>query len=328
LFKLLFKRGHDHVIGINAVLRNKSHILLIMPYLDHIAFHENYLNFDVQEVKEYMRGLLKALNRVHKFNIIHRDIKPSNFLYDRSNKSYALVDFGLAQSYEKPMDDHLTGINTISRKATSSHSLMSSYKKPSQKSSSPIIAQNSPHTPSTTTTNSFQKFYSFHKTQSENRSACVCYGMSFVCDVCLTRNNKWAPRAGTAGFRAPEVLFRYVNQTPAVDIWSAGTIFLSLLSGRYPFFKVVDDNMAIMQLITLFGLESMKKIALKYSETLICSNDSQPQDLKQLCKSLRVGNKEIHFPDSAYDLLKGLLELDFEKRLTASEALEHEFFKN
>lgn len=41
---------------------------------------------DPQEMKDYMRALLAALRRVHKFNIIHRDIKPSNFLYDRSNK--------------------------------------------------------------------------------------------------------------------------------------------------------------------------------------------------------------------------------------------------
>lgn len=39
-----------------------------------------------EEMKDYMRALLTALQRVHKFNIIHRDIKPSNFLYDRSNR--------------------------------------------------------------------------------------------------------------------------------------------------------------------------------------------------------------------------------------------------
>jgi cell division control protein 7 len=38
------------------------------------------------EMKDYMKALLTALHRVHKFNIIHRDIKPSNFLYDRSNQ--------------------------------------------------------------------------------------------------------------------------------------------------------------------------------------------------------------------------------------------------
>ncbi len=52
----------------------------------------------------------------------------------------------------------------------------------------------------------------------------------------------------------------------AVDIWSAGIIFLSILSGRYPFFKAIDDNMAIMQLISLFGSETVRKAALKYGK--------------------------------------------------------------
>ena len=45
----------------------------------------------------YMRNLLRALAHVHKLGIIHRDIKPANFLYDRKNKIFRLVDFGLAQ---------------------------------------------------------------------------------------------------------------------------------------------------------------------------------------------------------------------------------------
>ena len=32
------------------------------------------------------------------------------------------------------------------------------------------------------------------------------------------------------------------------------------------------------------------------------------------------------FPDSAYDLLKKLLELDCDKRLSAENALKHQFF--
>jgi len=52
----------------------------------------------------------------------------------------------------------------------------------------------------------------------------------------------------------------------AVDVWSAGIILLSILSGCYPFFKAVDDNMAIMQLISLFGYEPVRKAAYKYGE--------------------------------------------------------------
>lgn len=74
-------------------------------------------------------------------------------------------------------------------------------------------------------------------------------------------------------------------------------------------------------------------------------------DLKELCKVLRknvlknikiekeknlketeekkIGSQELfeEFPDSAYDLLKKLLELDCDKRLSAENALKHQFFE-
>lgn len=41
--------------------------------------------------------------------------------------------------------------------------------------------------------------------------------------------------------------------TAAIDVWSAGVILLSLLSGRYPFFKATDDMIALVQIMTLRG---------------------------------------------------------------------------
>lgn len=94
-----------------------------------------------------------------------------------------------------------------------------------------------------------------------------------------------APRAGTPGYRSPEVLLKYPHQTTgtlqnmifrgcffarlirdvyaAVDIWSAGVIMVSILSGSYPFFRAPDDITALMEMITVFGIDDIRNTATK-----------------------------------------------------------------
>ena len=45
------------------------------------------------------------------------------------------------------------------------------------------------------------------------QGVCGCYGLPQVCDVCMARKNQAAPRAGTPGFRSPEVLLKCPDQT-------------------------------------------------------------------------------------------------------------------
>ena len=80
------------------------------------------------------------------------------------------------------------------------------------------------------------------------------------------RSNQNAPRAGTPGFRAPEVLLKCPNQTTAVDMWSAGVILLCILSGRYPFFRAHDDLTAMAQIIGLKGSKECTEAARSYGE--------------------------------------------------------------
>lgn len=42
---------------------------------------------------------------------------------------------------------------------------------------------------------------------------CYCFGKGKVCSLCLVRPAQVAPRAGTPGFRAPEVLLKHPAQT-------------------------------------------------------------------------------------------------------------------
>ena len=57
-----------------------------------------------------------------------------------------------------------------------------------------------------------------------------------------------ANRGGTKGFRAPEVLLKIVYQTTAIDIWSSGVIFLSMLCCRFPVMSFCDDDLALLEI--------------------------------------------------------------------------------
>lgn len=306
--------GRDHVVGLDLCLRNFGTVIFVMPYMRHDKFSEYVQNMTVEETKDYMRALQIALKRVHKFNIIHRDIKPSNFLYDRKNKRYLLVDFGLAQEYvpeKKPRESKLehTVTQSVKRKRTDE--------------------------------NSFNLSLSSIKKNAEEK--CFCFGKPRICSICSARPEQVAPRAGTPGFRAPEVLLKYPSQTPAIDIWASGVILLCILSGTHPFFHSPDDCTALAEITTVFGSKKVQQCAQKLGKKIIFNDDIPGVDIVSLCQKLQMRNKhslcssdhktcekvpDTQFPKEAYQLLMRLLDLDSKTRITAEEALEHPFLKS
>ncbi|XP_023576113.1 cell division cycle 7-related protein kinase isoform X2 [Octodon degus] len=129
---------------------------------------------------------------------------------------------------------------------------------------------------------------------------CDCYATDRVCSICLSRRQQVAPRAGTPGFRAPEVLTKCPNQTTAIDMWSAGVIFLSLLSGRYPFYKASDDLTALAQIMTIRGSRETIQAAKTFGKSILCSKEVPAQDLRKLCERLR--SLDSHTPKLASGL--------------------------
>jgi len=134
-----------------------------------------------------------------------------------------------------------------------------------------------------------------------------------------------APRAGTRGFRAPEVLLKYPYQTVAIDIWSAGIILLCILSKRYPFFNSPDDLSALAEIGALCGTKEVRETALQLGRKIQFPTEQEKTNFKELCIRLS-GQREYIIPDSAYDLLAKCLELNPIKRISATECLRHPFF--
>lgn len=107
------------------------------------------------------------------------------------------------------------------------------------------------------------------------------------------------------------------NQKRAIDLWSVGVILLSIAAKAFPFFQSSNDEEALIEISILFGKAAMKQIAAKLGrsfETTLGSIGKAGLD------QIKIRNDPYLF-----EMLNRLLELDEEKRITAGEALEHQF---
>ncbi|KAM9130120.1 cell division cycle 7-related protein kinase isoform 2-T3 [Pangshura tecta] len=303
--------GQDNVMGVKYCFRKNDHVVIVMPYLEHESFLDVLNSLSFEEVREYMFNLFKALRRIHHFGIVHRDVKPSNFLYNRRLKEYALVDFGLAQGTPDTKIELLRVVQSESQQEGSAHHSVqrsvfgernfnihsSTYQEsPTIK----LIKQSKVMDVASRKLATKKKIIS---TKAVNNGiarkaanscpailTCDCYATDRVCSVCLSRRHQVAPRAGTPGFRAPEVLTKCPTQTTAIDMWSAGIIFLSLLSGRYPFYKASDDLTALAQIMTVRGSRETIQAAKTFGKSILCTKEVPAHDLRTLCERLRGTN--------------------------------------
>lgn len=76
---------------------------IVMEYIDGINMKQYAKSkggtLKPEEVFSLLKNVMKALNEVHKCNIIHRDISPDNIMITRTLEA-KLIDFGASQDYE------------------------------------------------------------------------------------------------------------------------------------------------------------------------------------------------------------------------------------
>lgn len=154
-----------------------------------------------------------------------------------------------------------------------------------------------------------------------------------------TRPSRRANRAGTRGFRAPEVLFKCTEQTTKIDIWSAGVILLTILCKRFPFFNSADDIEAMIEIATIFGSKRMKLAGQLHGcifETTIPTVSNQGFSFEKImlwstCRSDggKDGTANALTPEEkeAIEFLARCMDLDPTRRISAEEALQHPFLQ-
>lgn len=293
-------RDSKAVCPLITAFRHQDQVIAILPYVAHSDFRDYFREMRVIDMRIYLRSLFTALAAVHERDIIHRDIKPTNFLYSPHAARGMLVDFGLAERYGT--DFHMCACCTDASERR------------------------------------LRVETSVNRDVVLNNSSSV-NAPSYPNPKTDARPSRRANRAGTRGFRAPEVLFKCTAQSVAIDMWSVGVILLTLLTKRFPFFHSSDDIDALLELTALLGKRRMRETALLHNQVfetnipsygenghgwdkivLWCTNrGGRDEKTGRRAYELRPDEKE------AVAFLDELLQCDPHNRITAAEALQHPF---
>jgi len=129
----------------------------------------------------------------------------------------------------------------------------------------------------------------------------------------------------TRWYRAPEILLGSVDYKFGVDMWALGCIIGEMINGK-PVFPGSSTMNQLERIFELTGFREIEKVApgSPYRSSLL-------EQIKGTIK-IREGNEDERwrrtFPTAsadALDLLRKLLSLDEEKRISAAQALEHPY---
>jgi len=142
---------------------------------------------------------------------------------------------------------------------------------------------------------------------------------------------------GTRGFRAPEILIGKQTQTAAVDVWSAGIILLSLITGK-PYIltqhgdKVkgnVVDATNLKEIGLIVGKSEMQQLHDQQCDEYGDGSQHETQT-GWAAKALQsvIKGRNWKNDDHALDLLSKMLNVQPSKRITSADALKHPFLQS
>ncbi|CDW86994.1 cyclin-dependent kinase 3 [Stylonychia lemnae] len=124
---------------------------------------------------------------------------------------------------------------------------------------------------------------------------------------------------------APEIILGQDFQTFATDMWAVGCVFFNLVSGFHPFKESCMTTM-LYRIFKTLGTPNMN--ILEFPTLTQCPYFVKNYDKFPVWQSLDFSALIPDLAIEGIDLLRKMLEIEPEKRISAINALKHPFFNN
>ncbi|CAI5739449.1 unnamed protein product [Peronospora destructor] len=145
------------------------------------------------------------------------------------------------------------------------------------------------------------------------------FGLSRFWNEVNAKAGRYTNKVVTLWYRPPELMMGSTSYDFSVDVWSVGCIFGELLLGK----PILQGKTEIEQLQLTFGFCGMPTEETWPGFFKLSGAENFQMDDKYVCP---LCERFKNFPPHAVDLLEKLLQLDPTKRITAADAMDHDYF--
>jgi casein kinase II subunit alpha len=135
-------------------------------------------------------------------------------------------------------------------------------------------------------------------------------------------------RVASRYFKGPELLVDLQDYDYSVDMWSLGCMFAGMIFRKEPFFHGLDNYDQLVKIAKVLGTERLFQYLERYDLELDCHFDSLlgRHSRKPWTKYVNQDNAHL-VTQEALDFLDNLLQYDHQDRVTAKDAMQHEYFR-
>ncbi|EKX73226.1 protein kinase domain containing protein [Theileria equi strain WA] len=301
---------HKNIIPLDRIYLGDCRIYLSFPKINGgniRQYIERYYpnGLPIEKVKEVSRQLIDALSYCHYKQIIHRDIKPENILCIISG-DHGKADIELLKKVSTDLYNQLSGKNLII---------------PDQLSISSKVC--------TSKDLEFVVLSDFGLSRIQKPFDIPHGGNPII-------NSPLSPEVITLCYRPPELLLGDYYYSYPVDIWSLGCVIVEMITGR-PLFDNTSELSLLLEIFKKFGKPSIEDwpeaASLPFMSFELPEMNKNPNPfaifkecgkvIDDLCIDLL--SKFVKIYPNNY--ICRMLMLNPKKRITAGDALMHEWFK-